>query len=109
MKICLSLHFKTANSFLHANGVKIQHVTAKDSEIKPYPLCLGNTLKDSTVSNMKQKNNNNNNTGLNGKIYDFSFGYDTSNISDIEDIHRCLMKNRILCKCLDSLSTGFLF
>ena len=54
-KICLSLHYKTANSFLHANGVKIQHVTAKDSEIKPYPLCLGNTLKDFTVSNMKQK------------------------------------------------------
>ena len=37
-KICLSLHCNTANSFLYVNGVKIQYVTAKHSEIKPYPL-----------------------------------------------------------------------
>ena len=55
-KICLSLHYNNrANSFLYANGVKIQHVTTKGSEIKPYPLCLGNTLKDFTVSNKKKK------------------------------------------------------
>ena len=55
-KICLSLHYNNrANSFLYANGVKIQHVTTKGSEIKPYPLCLGNTLTDFTVSNMKKK------------------------------------------------------
>ena len=52
-KICLSLHYNAANSFSYTNGVKIYQFKAKDSEIKPYPLCLGNISKDFTVDNMK--------------------------------------------------------
>lgn len=67
--------------------------------MKPYPLCLGNTLKDFSVNNIKNKSNNNNkNTGLNGKIYNFSVGYHSINVSDIEDIHRYLMENTLLYK-----------
>ena len=31
-------------------------------------------------------------TGLNGYIYDFSVDYDATDVDDIEDIHKCLMK-----------------
>ena len=44
---------------------KIYQFKAKNSEIKPYPLCLENISKDFTASNMKKK------TGLNGYVYDF--------------------------------------
>ena len=32
--------------FLYENGVSIQQFTAKDSDIKPHPLLLGNISKD---------------------------------------------------------------
>ena len=44
-KICLSLHYNVANSFLFANGVKVYQFKAKYSEIKSYPLYLGKRLK----------------------------------------------------------------
>ena len=59
---------------------------AKDSEIKPYLLCLGNNPKDFTFDNMKKK------TGLKGFGKVFSVDYDPINTSDILDIHRFLMK-----------------
>ena len=34
---------------------KIYQFKAKDSEIKPYPLCLGNISKGFTASNMEKK------------------------------------------------------
>ena len=64
--------------FLFVNATKIHQLKAKDSEIKRYPLCLGNISKDFSVDNMKK-------TGLNGNVYDFSVDYnvtDTSNIID---------------------------
>ena len=51
----MSLHYNAANSFSYINGVKIYQFKAKESEIKPYPLCLGNISKDFTVDNMKNK------------------------------------------------------
>ena len=35
---------------------KIYQFKAKNSEIKPHPLCLGNISKDFTANNMKKKN-----------------------------------------------------
>ena len=64
----------------------MQRFKAKDSEIKPYSLCLENISKYFTVDNMKKSN-----TGLNGKVYDFPVSYETISISDIEDIHKYLM------------------
>ena len=60
---------------------------AKDSEIKPWPLCFGNIWKDITVDDNIQK------TGFNGKKYNISFDYKTVDISDIfVEINEYLMK-----------------
>ena len=54
MLFCLSLNYNTANSFLYENGIQIYHFKAKDSEIKPYALCLGNIRKYLTVDEMEK-------------------------------------------------------
>ena len=45
-------------------------------------------LKDWLIDNMK-------NTELNGYVYDFSVDYDATDVDDIKDIHKYLMKNYI--------------
>ena len=40
-KCCLSLHYNGDNSYLFINGKEIHKFKAKDSEIVPFPLCLG--------------------------------------------------------------------
>ena len=45
-KFCLSLQFNGANSYLFVNDTEIYKLKAKDSEIVPSPLCLGNISKD---------------------------------------------------------------
>ena len=65
---CLSLHYNRDNSYLFVNGKEIINFKAKDSEIVPYPLCLGNIPKDFDLSYMEK-------TGLTGYIYDFSVDY----------------------------------
>ena len=79
----LSLHYSGSNSFLFVNTVKMCRFKEKDSEIKPYLLC--NIPKDFTLDNMKK-------TGLKGNVWAFSVEYNPVNISDILDIHKCLMK-----------------
>ena len=54
---------------------------AKDSEIKDYPLCLGNVSKDFWINNMKR-------TGLKG-VVDFN----PLNTDDIFDIRKYLMES----------------
>ena len=53
-KFCLSLHYNRADSYLFVNGTEIIKFKAKDSEITPYEMCLGNISKDWTVDNMKK-------------------------------------------------------
>ena len=84
-KICLSLHYNRANSYLFVKGKEINRSKAKDSEIVATPLCLGNISKDCSVDNMKK-------TGLNGYVYDFSADYAAITVDDILDIHNYLMK-----------------
>ena len=67
------------------NGIKNYKFKAKDSEIVVTPLCLGNISKDWTVDKMKK-------TGFNGYMYDFSVDYDATDVDDIKDIHKYLMK-----------------
>ena len=43
---CLSLHYSGGNSYFFVNSKKIINFKAKDSEIVPYPLCLGNISKE---------------------------------------------------------------
>ena len=82
---CLTLHYNGANSYLFVNRTEIIKFKAKDSEIVPYSLCLGNISKDWTNDKMKK-------TGFNGYIYDFSTDYNAIATSDILDIHKYLMK-----------------
>ena len=80
------MHYNGANSYLFVNGTEIIKFKAKDSEIIPYSLCLGNISKDWLQDNMEK-------TGTNGYIYDFSSDYKAIATSDILDIHKYLMKN----------------
>ena len=84
-KVCLSLHYNGANSCLFVNGTEIIKFKAKDSKIVASPLCLGNISKDWSTDNMKK-------TGFNGYVYDFSVDYDATDVDDIKDIHKYLMK-----------------
>ena len=49
-RFLLSLHYNESNSFSFVNAEKMYRFKAKDSEIKPYPLCLGNISKDFTLN-----------------------------------------------------------
>ena len=79
------MHYNGASSYLFVNGVEIIKFKAKESNIITNPLCLGNISKDWLVDNMKD-------TGLNGYVYDFSVDYNATDVDDIKDIHKYLMK-----------------
>ena len=68
-KFCLSLHYNGDNSYLFVNGKEAIKFKAKNSEITPYPLCLGVLSKDFAVGYMKGM-------GLTEYIYDFSVSYE---------------------------------
>ena len=53
-KLCLSLNYNGANSYLFANGTEIYKFKAEDSEIVVTQLCLGNISKDCSIDNMKK-------------------------------------------------------
>ena len=84
-KFCLSLHYNGANSYLFVNGTEIIKFKAKDSNIVARTLCLVNISKDWSTDNMKK-------AGFNGYVYDFSVDYDATDVDDIKDIHKYLMK-----------------
>ena len=48
---------------------------------------LGNISKDQSTDNMKK-------IGFNGYVYDVSADYDTTDIDDIKDIHKYLIKKK---------------
>ena len=60
-RLLLSLHYNRSDSFLFVDATKIYQFKAKDSEIKKYPLSLGNVSKDFTIDDMKKP-------GLKGKV-----------------------------------------
>ena len=82
---CLSLHYNDDNSYLFVNGKQIINFKTKDSEIVPYPLCLGNNSKDFDLGYMEK-------TGLTEYIYDFSVDYWAIANDVTLDIHKYLMK-----------------
>ena len=70
---------------MFVNSTEIIKFKAKDSEIVPSPLCLGNISKDWSINNLKK-------TGFTGYVYDFSVDYNVSDVDDIKVIHQYLMK-----------------
>ena len=85
-KSCLSLHYNGDNSYLFVNGKEIINFKAKDSEIVPYPLCLGDLSKDFSPPNTAK-------IGLDGYVYNFSVDYWAIANDKILDIHNYLLKN----------------
>ena len=79
------MHYNGANSYLFVNSTEKYKFKAKDSELVASLLCLGNISKDWSTDNMKE-------TRFNGYVYDFSVDDDATDIDDIVDIHKYLMK-----------------
>ena len=71
------------------NGIEIFKFKAKDSEIVTMALCLGKISKDWSADNMKK-------AGFTGYVYDFSSDYDSTDVDNIKDIHKYLMKKNDL-------------
>ena len=88
-QFCLSLHYNGANNYLFVNGTEIYKFKAKESEVVPSSLCLGNISKNWSVDNMKK-------TGFHGYVYDFSVDCDSTDVDDIKDIHKYLIKKNIV-------------
>ena len=86
-KFCLSLHCNGGNSYLFVNGKFFYKVKAKDSEIVATPLCSGTISKDQSADNTKK-------AGFNKYVYDFSVDYDATDVDDILEIHKYLMKKK---------------
>ena len=49
---------------------------------------MGNISKDWSIDNLKR-------TGFTGYVYDFSADYEATDVDDIKDIHKYLMKKMI--------------
>ena len=79
-KFCLSLHYNGGNSYMFVNGSEIYKFKTKSSEIVANQLWLGNISKEWSVDNMKMD------------VYDFSVDYDTTDVGDINNIHKYLIK-----------------
>ena len=77
-KTCLNQYYNGANSFLYANGVQIQQFTVR---------FLKKTTSIIIFQSITCKN-----SGLDGKVYNFSVNYETISVIDIEDIYKYLMK-----------------
>ena len=67
------------------NGTEIHNFKGQYSKIVAVPLCLGNILKDWSADNMKK-------TRLHHYVHGFSVDYDATDVDDIFDIHKYLMK-----------------
>ena len=88
-RFCLSLHYNGANRYLFVNGTEIYKFKGKDSKIVASLLCLGNISKDWSTDNMKR-------TGFTGYFYDFCADYGATDVDDIKDIHKYLMKKKMI-------------
>ena len=96
-------NYNGVNSYIFVNGNKhinsnykleIYKFKAKDSEINVVPICLGTvSKKDISVYTMTK-------TGWYGHVCDLSVDYDSIDVDDTLDIHKCLMKKHIKL-CLD--------
>ena len=84
-KFVLSLHYNADNSYLFVNGKQELKFKAKDNQIVKEILCLENISDDWTAANAQK-------LGLWGEIYDFAVDYTSTNIGNIYNMCRYLMK-----------------
>ena len=79
------MHYNGDNSYLFVNGKQELKFKAKDDQIVKEILCLGNISDDWTAENAQK-------AGLLGETYDFAVDYRATNIGDIYNMHRHLIK-----------------
>ena len=84
-KFVLSLHYNGDDSYLFINDKRELKFKPQDDQMVKEILCLGNISDDWTAANAEK-------TGFWDKIYDFAVDYTSTNIGDIYNIHRYLMK-----------------
>ena len=84
-KFYLRLYYNAENSYMFVNGTEIYKFKAKASKNVAAPLWLGNILKGWSADNLKK-------TGFNRDVYYFSVDYDATDVDDILDIHKYLIK-----------------
>ena len=96
-KFILSLHYNGNDSYLFVNGKQELKFKAKDDQIVKEILCLGNISDDWTAANAQR-------TELWGEKFDFAVDYTSTNIDDIYNVHRYLMKNIIYKMLLINLA-----
>ena len=84
-KFVLSLHYNGDNSYLFVNSKQELKFKAKDDQIVKKVLCLGNISNDWTHVDARK-------TGLFGSVYDFAVDYTKTDIGDIHNVHRYVMK-----------------
>ena len=84
-KFVLSLHYNGDDSYLFVNGKRELKFKANDDQIVKEILCLGNISDDWTAANAQK-------TGFRVEIYDFAVDYTSTNIGDIYNGHRYLMR-----------------
>ena len=80
-KFVLSLHYNGDDSY----GKRELKFKAKVDQIVKEILCLGNISDNWTAANAQK-------TGLWGELYDFTVDYTSTNIGDMYNVHRYLMK-----------------
>ena len=90
-KFVLILHYNGDNFYLFVTGKQELKFKAKDDQIFKEILCLGNIRDDWTAANA-QKTGGGGGAGLWDEIYDFAVDYTSTNIGDIYNVHRYLMK-----------------
>ena len=74
---------------MFVNATKIYQFKAKDPKLKKIFYMFRKSLGDFSANIMKK-------TGLNGCVYNFSVDYKTFDTSDIIDIHKYLMKKKMI-------------
>ena len=84
-KFVLSLYYNRDDCYLFVNGKRELKFKAKDHQIVKEILCLGNISDDRTAANAQKM-------GFWGEIYYFAVDYTGTNIGDIYNIHKYLMK-----------------
>ena len=79
------MHYNGDGSYLPVNGKRELKFKAKHDQIVKKVLCLGNISDDWTAANAQK-------TRFWGEICDFAVHYTSTNIGDIYNMHRYLMK-----------------
>ena len=72
-------------TYINCRKKSIWLILQRQADIVASPLCLGNISEDWSVDIMKG-------TEFNGYVYDFSVDLDSTDVDDIKDIHKYLMK-----------------